>query len=190
MTRTISVSTSELRGRPSSPFPLHDFGIDRAEAARIIESIGLPTLGRSTCGWTPSPRRNQPDEAMIRHLLLGPLENRLRALGEELGLRGQTHRIVALAMEVAQQGLRWPIEAGTRVVSIDGRHQGVVVGVKPVRFVEDWQKPETARREGRGERFVRNDLGQQEALVWTVDPSSRTPGISQGRLSDWEQASN
>lgn len=189
MTRTISISTSDLRRIGPARFPLHDLGMDRVEATRILERIGLQATRRSDCPWTPSQRRDQPDEAVIRSLLLGPLERRLRDLGRELGLRGETGRIVALAMEVAQQGLRWPIEAGTRLVSSDGRRQGVVVGVKPVRFVEGWQKAEVARREARGERFVTNALGQRETLVWTVDPTQTTPGISQSRLDDWDVAS-
>lgn len=186
MTTSITITTSDLKATSSSRFPLRDFGIDRAEATRILERIGLQAGRRSDCPWTPRLRRDQPDEAVIRSLLLGPLEKRLRTLGDELGLRGQTSRIVALAMEVAQQGLRWPVEPGVRLVSSDGRRHGIVVGVKPVRFLEGWQMAEVARREASGERFVRNAIGQREALVWTVDPTQTSPGISQSRLADWD----
>lgn len=184
MKETLSISTSELHRNRPTRFPLQDFGIDRAEAVRMLQIYGTGSR-RADCPFTPRLNRAQPDPSLIRSLLLGPLEGRLGTLCRELGLRGEMHRVIALATDVAQQCLRWPVEPGTRLVSNDGRRHGVVVGVKPAGFLEGWQMPEARNREARGERFVRSAIGQREHLVWTVDPSSETKGISQGRLSDW-----
>lgn len=99
----------------------------------------------------------------------------------DLGLsHGDVARCVDLAFQCASQCLREPVRFGTRVskaARTDGVH--IVVGTKPNRFEERFVMRSKDRRP-----IAFPDLGG-EALVWTVDPTSSRPGISQSRWCDW-----
>ena len=137
---------------------------------------------------TAAPRPDGSD--VLEDLLLPPTRRRaLESLCRGLSLRpGDVRECVRLAIAAARQCLVPPIATGTHMRRRDGRgSEQVVVGTKPAGFLEDWQLGADARR-----RLERRNLDggrrweDHEALVWTVDPTSSRPGISQSRLSDWE----
>lgn len=118
-------------------------------------------------------------------LLVLPQSKRdaIRARCRSLGLQpGDVGRCVDLALQCARQCLRAPVPFGAVVERIDGRGgREIVIGSKPSGFRERiFSSLRTAMRRDR-------ELpGWDEPLVWTADPSSSRPGISQSRLSDWK----
>lgn len=102
-----------------------------------------------------------------------------------MGMRpGDIHRCIDLALRCARQCLRPTIDFGTEVVHVSGRGgRQIVVGMKPAGYRE----PLFESRNRRSDHVP--DTRWDEPLVWTVDPDSRQPGISQSRLSEWTVAS-
>jgi hypothetical protein len=95
---------------------------------------------------------------------------------------GDVARCIDLAFRCAEQCLREPMPLGTRVAPTNGRGSPqIVVGCKPNGFRE---RPIPRRT---GSTCMDLDGRWDEALLWTVDPSSKRPGISQSRMSDWKR---
>lgn len=127
--------------------------------------------------------------SILRQIVLPDAERRrIEAVLAPLPLLpGHRSSIMQLAYDVRRQGLRSRLSIGDLVRHASGKGgDHVVVGVKPHGHVERWQDRAFARSPRRIESIVElARWADDEVLVWTVDPTSRTPGYSQSRLSDW-----
>lgn len=107
------------------------------------------------------------------------LETLFRATGMS---HGDVARCIDLAFRCAEQCLREPIPIGAKVEATNGRGSPqIVVGCKPSGFRERLAHGKARRTS------VDLDGRWDEVLLWTVDPSSKRPGISQSRMSDWKR---
>lgn len=126
--------------------------------------------------------REMMDEIALPRKRREEIESTCRSMGMQ---PGDIRRCIDLAVQCAMQCLRPGIAFGTRMVHSSGRGGvRIVVGMKPAGYRE----PLFTTRRGRSGGIP--DTRWDEPLVWTVDPDSKRPGISQSRLSEWRAMPN
>jgi hypothetical protein len=158
---------------------------DRETARATLSSYPVPK--KAACDMVHVSSFERSANRDIGRMLADRRMPGLEALAKSLKLSpGDVRRIMDLAGATQLQSLVMPVKPGTRLRPNDGRGAEVTcVGCKPRGFMEDWQIDVAKHNAMRGGPFRRARHAQDEPLVWTVDPASSRPGISQSRLSDW-----
>jgi hypothetical protein len=132
---------------------------------------------------TTTTDRDVLDELLLPTATARSMERAMKAMGM---MPGDVSRCISLAHDLSRQCLTFSPAFGTRLTRLDGRGEGVVVGVKP----SGYREPLTGARRTANAR-IDADLAERlfstGTLVWTVDPSAANPGIAQSPLDDWKQ---